>query len=290
VRHCFLLKLFCSASLLYAYISWCATIFSGTSQGAFCGALFARSPDDYDQILRVSRDMASEMSNVKAKLFDLTLPLASMFSGRSFNTGIRRILGKLRIQDLVLTFFCVSVDLQKQATIVHTKGLLWKYVRASMTLAGYLPPIAENGSLLVDGGYLNAVPADVMRYKMGAHTVIAVDVCPDSERLYFEYGTHLSGWWLLWNSWNPFVKTVNVPSMGDISEMLVWVASEQHRRAMKSCSDLYLTPPIQAIGTLEYDKFDEIVEKSYEYAKPVVDEWVRRNPWLISDSRAASST
>jgi lysophospholipid hydrolase len=74
----------------------------------------------------------------------------------------------------VLNFFCMSVDLQKQCSVVHTKGLLWKYVRASMTLAGYLPPIAEDDSLLVDGGYLNAVPADVMRFKMGARTVIAV--------------------------------------------------------------------------------------------------------------------
>jgi len=36
------------------------------------------------------------------------------------------------------------------------------------------------------------------------------------------------------------------------------------------------------VGTLEYDKFDEIVEKSYLYAKPIVDEWVRKNPWLVS--------
>ena len=230
--------------------------------------------------------MAAEMSSVKTKLFDLTLPMASMFTGRSFNRGIRKLLGNLRIQDLVLNFFCVSVDLQKQTTVVHTKGLLWKYVRASMTLAGYLPPISEDGSLLVDGGYLNAVPADVMRYKMGAATVVAVDVSPDSERLYFEYGTHLSGWWLLWNSWNPFVKTVKVPSMGDISEMLIWVSSEQHRREVKSCCDLHLTPPIQDIGTLEYDKFDEIVEKSYDYAKPIVDEWVRSNLWLVPQRKA----
>jgi lysophospholipid hydrolase len=80
-----------------------------------------------------------------------------MFTGgRSFR-GIRKLLGKLRIQDLVLHFFCVSVDLKSQEAVIHTKGLLcWKYIRASMTLAGYLPPIADNGSLLVDGSYLNA--------------------------------------------------------------------------------------------------------------------------------------
>jgi lysophospholipid hydrolase len=86
----------------------------GTSQGAYCGALFARNPDDLDALMKSCRDMASQMSSVRAKLFDLTLPLTSIFSGARFNQGIRKSLGKLRIQDLVLNFFCISVDLQKQ--------------------------------------------------------------------------------------------------------------------------------------------------------------------------------
>ena len=69
-----------------------------------------------------------------------------------------------------------------------------------MTLTSYLPPVAENGSLLVDGGYMNVMPSDVMKYQMGARLVIAVDVSPESERDYFDYGTSLSGWWLLFNS------------------------------------------------------------------------------------------
>jgi lysophospholipid hydrolase len=126
-------------------------IVGGTSQGAFCGALFARSPDDYEEVLNAFREMAADAASLKQKLFDLTLPMASMFAGRNFNRGIKRILGKkLRIQDLVLNFFCVSVDLQNQNLVVHTKGQLWKFVRASMGLTGYLPPISENGSLLVD--------------------------------------------------------------------------------------------------------------------------------------------
>jgi len=257
----------------------------GTSQGAFVGALYARYPDDLEILMDECRGMASSMSSMKEKLFDLTLPMTSMFNGRRFNRSIRKSLGKLRIQDLVLNFFCVSTDLQKKKQVVHTKGLLWKFVRASMSLTGYLPPIAENGSLLVDGGYLNALPADVMRYKMSARTVISVDVSAENERDYYDYGTHLSGWWVLWNSWNPFVKTVSFPSMGDISDLLIWVSSDQHRKNVSSVSDLHLVPPIQEYGTLEYEKFDEIVEKGYTYAKPIVDEWVKQNPWLVTHPR-----
>lgn len=48
---------------------------------------------------------------------------------------------------------------------VHRSGLLWAYVRASMSLAGYLPPLCDpmDGHLLLDGGYVNNLPADVMR-------------------------------------------------------------------------------------------------------------------------------
>lgn len=255
----------------------------GTSQGAYIAALFAESPDNPDIVTRKAREMADTLASMKEKILDLTLPMTSMFSGYRFNRGIIKSFGNLRIQDLVLTFFCVSVDIQRRNQVVHTKGLLWKFVRASMSLSGYLPPISENGSLLVDGGYLNVVPSDVMRHQMRARTVIAVDVSPETERNYYEYGTHLSGWWLLWNSLNPFAKTVQVPSMGDINDTLRWVSSDQHRKQVVQETDLNLTPPVQGYGTLEYDKFDEIVEVSYEYAKPIVDEWVKQNPWLVSE-------
>jgi len=192
----------------------------GTSQGAFVGALFARQPDDLDRVHGECRKMAAEMSSMRSKLLDLTLPMTSMFSGYMFNRGIRKRLGKLRVQDLVLNFFCVSVDLQKQKEVVHRKGLLWKYVRASMSLTGYLPPVAEDGQILVDGGYMNSVPTDVMRYQMGARVVIAVDTNGEFERDYNMWGTSLNGWWVLWNSLNPFSETVRIPSMGDLSDLV----------------------------------------------------------------------
>jgi len=256
----------------------------GTSQGAFIAALYAKNPDQFDALMKAARRMAGQMSSVSEKLLDLTLPLTSIFGGRRFNMAIKHSLGPgMRIQDLVLNFFCLSTDILRRQQVVHTKGCLWKYVRSSMSLAGYLPPISENGSLLVDGGYMNVVPSDVMRDQIGAQTVIAVDVAAESQRDYFEYGTHLNGWWVLWNSLNPFEKTVHLPSIGDISDMLRWVSSEKHRKFVRRYADLTLTPPIQQYGTLQYESFDDIVQKGYEYAKPIIADWVKLNPWLLSE-------
>ena len=142
-------------------------------------------PDDFPSLVKAARQMAASMSNNWEKLRDLTLPLVSFFSGYRFNRGIQQSLGTRRIQDLVCTFFCVSTDIRNNVQVVHTKGVCWRYVRASMTLQSYLPPLAEEGTLLVDGGYMNVLPADVMKRQMRARTVIAIETVrvgsPDKE-------------------------------------------------------------------------------------------------------------
>jgi lysophospholipid hydrolase len=39
-------------------------------------------------------------------------------------------------------------------------GVIWRYVRASMSLSGYMPPLCDpnDGHLLLDGGYVNNLP------------------------------------------------------------------------------------------------------------------------------------
>ena len=69
----------------------------------------------------------------------------------------------------------IDKDRQTEHMRVHKRGPLWKYVRASMTLVNFLPPIYDNGELLVDGGYVNNLPADVMS-SLGVNTIIGVDV------------------------------------------------------------------------------------------------------------------
>lgn len=258
-------------------------ICGGTSQGAFIGALFAKNPDSFEDLTEAARKMAEKMSSKRERLLDLTLPIVSYFNGDRFNKCIIDCVGATtRINELILNFFCVSTDLCRSAQVIHTKGLCWKYLRASMSLHGYLPPIAENGQLLVDGGYTNLIPGDIMIKQMNAKAVICVDVSKESVNDYYEYGTSLSGFWLLLNSLNPFSKTVRVLSMGDLSQKLIWVSCENRRSEVLNSADLFLTPPVSEYGVLDYDKFDEIVQKGYEYAIPRIDDFIKKNPWVVS--------
>jgi len=70
--------------------------------------------------------------------------------------------------------------------------------------------------------------------------------------------------------------------MGDISERLAWVSGERHKKKVREHIDLFLQPPVGNYGVLEYDKFDDIVKLGYEYAKPRVDNFVKKHPYLVS--------
>jgi lysophospholipid hydrolase len=252
-------------------------VVGGTSIGSFIGAVYALHPHDLLRVEHKVRRLSNSMSSILEKLLDLTLPIASFFSGMRFNEGILDIFRELKIEDLLLNYFCITTDIAKSRMSVHRSGPVWKYVRASMSLQGYLPPISEDGSLLLDGGYMNNLPADVMKDEGGVRHIIAVDVGREPRRVFYPYGSKLSGWWLLWNKLNPFATTVSVPSMGDVSAALAYVSSEQHKDRMKDeCIDLYLRPPIQAFGTLEFGRWDEIVKVGYDYALPHIKKFAER--------------
>ena len=57
-------------------------------------------------------------------------------------------------------------------------GHLWRYVRASMTVLGVLPPLqSPDAHLLIDGGYVDNLPVDALRALSPAcGTIFAVDV------------------------------------------------------------------------------------------------------------------
>ena len=176
----------------------------GTSQGALMAALYARHASTTHTLPRV-KALARALRSPRHLLTDLTLPVLSLFSGKGVDAILRAALGEgTRAEDLWLGFFCCSANLTRGRLQTHTQGEVWRCVRASMTVLGLLPPVVDEatGDVLVDGGYLNPIPVDVMREKMGVETVIVVDV-EDEDYLAFRNLTPhdggLGGWRLLWD-------------------------------------------------------------------------------------------
>uniref|UniRef100_A0A668S0H6 lysophospholipase n=1 Tax=Oreochromis aureus TaxID=47969 RepID=A0A668S0H6_OREAU len=251
-------------------------LIGGTSIGSLMGALYAE--DRSHSRLRIrAREWTMEMTSVFRKVLDLTYPITSMFSGASFNSGINNVFKSKQIEDLWIPYFNITTDITASAMRVHTDGSLWRYVRASMSLSGYLPPLCDpkDGHLLMDGGYINNLPADVAR-SMGAKVVIAIDVGSRDETNLTNYGDSLSGWWLLWKRLNPLAEKVKVLNMAEIQTRLAYVCCVRQLESVKS-SDYceYIRPPIDRYRTLEFGKFDEIAEVGYQHGKTVFDVWRR---------------
>ncbi|XP_023083446.1 patatin-like phospholipase domain-containing protein 7 isoform X2 [Piliocolobus tephrosceles] len=217
------------------------------------------------------------MTSMMKAALDLTYPITSMFSGAGFNSSIRSVFKDRQIEDLWIPYFAITTDITASAMRVHTDGSLWRYVRASMSLSGYMPPLCDpkDGHLLMDGGYINNLPADVAR-SMGAKVVIAIDVGSRDETDLTNYGDALSGWWLLWKRWNPLATKVKVLNMAEIQTRLAYVCCVRQLEVVKS-SDYceYLRPPIDSYGTLDFSKFNEICEVGYHHGRTVFDIWGR---------------
>lgn len=96
------------------------------------------------------RSYAAAMGSPRHLLSDLTLPLISVFSGAGFDRVVRDAFatGAARIEDLWLRFFCMTTNLTRGGPSAHQTGVLWRLVRASMTIVGLIPPLVEDGELL----------------------------------------------------------------------------------------------------------------------------------------------
>uniref|UniRef100_A0AAR2JJ91 lysophospholipase n=1 Tax=Pygocentrus nattereri TaxID=42514 RepID=A0AAR2JJ91_PYGNA len=244
----------------------------GTSVGSLMGALFAEERSYSRMKVR-----AREWAMVRSRILDLTYPVTSMFTGASFNSSIGGVFKNKQIEDLWIPYFNITTDITASSMRVHTDGSLWRYVRASMSLSGYLPPLCDpkDGHLLMDGGYINNLPADVAR-SMGAKVVIAIDVGSQDETNLTNYGDSLSGWWLLWKRLNPLAERVKVLNMAEIQTRLAYVCCVRQLESVKD-SDYceYIRPAIDRFGTLDFGKFDEIADVGYQHGKTVFDVWCR---------------
>ncbi|XP_051516696.1 patatin-like phospholipase domain-containing protein 7 [Myxocyprinus asiaticus] len=251
-------------------------LIGGTSIGSLIGALYAEERSASRLTVR-ARQWAMDFGSIFKKMTDLTYPVTSMFTGASFNSSISGIFKDKQIEDLWIPYFNITTDITASSMRVHTDGSLWRYVRASMSLSGYLPPLCDpkDGHLLMDGGYINNLPADIA-CSMGAKLVIAIDVGSQDETDLTNYGDSLSGWWLLWKRLNPLTERVKVLNMAEIQTRLAYVCSVRQLELVKD-SDYceYLRPPIDRYGTLDFGKFDEIADVGYRHGKTVFDVWCR---------------
>jgi predicted acylesterase/phospholipase RssA len=237
----------------------------GTSMGAVMASLVAMD-QDWDQMLETNREAWLRDKPHK----EYSLPFISLIRSRRLDSMAQKIWGGVDIEDLWISFFCISCNLSTSATVIHERGSLWKAIRASASLPGVFVPVLSDGNILVDGGLVNNLPGDIMRER-ACRTLIVVDVGSEQE-FTFKLPEFPSPWQFLRSRILPFAARIEVPHIVDVLIRTTDVSSSQKAREVKRNADVCLRPPIDAYGVLQFESLDEIAEVGYRYAQAKMEE------------------
>ncbi len=144
---------------------------AGTSVGSLVGAFYCEG--------FTVQDMRTMSESVNWGLFvSPVLHRLGLLKTEKMEHLLESILETRRIEELRTPFAATAVDIGKGELTVLRSGPLARAVRASCSVPGIFEPTEWEGNLLVDGGVIDSVPADVVR-DMGADFVISINLNAD---------------------------------------------------------------------------------------------------------------
>jgi NTE family protein len=238
----------------------------GTSMGAIVGAAIAARWTDEELRTRFRRSFVTVNP-----LSDYTLPFVSLFGGRRVSSLLRSAFGELDIEDLVLPYYCVTANLTTANADTHTTGRLWRWLRASVSLPGVLPPFNDAGQVHVDGGVIDNLPVRVMR-RQGRGLTIAVDIDTGGA---LSAGAGVEEPWSAWEFFSRLVwrrkETLPIPSIVRILLRSALVSSAAHAIEDRAAADLLIVPPMEKIDLLDWTSFDKAIEVGYAATMQALD-------------------
>lgn len=234
LAHIGVIKALISAGIKIDYIA-------GTSMGALVGGWFAATGDVdnlEDLILHVKKSDFFSIKGIINHKND-----GSFFKTESIADKLRKELGNIKIEDLSVPFAALATNAKDGSEVRLKNGNLVDAIRASIALPIVFAPVKIDDSLLIDGGLVNPVPADVVK-NMGAEYVIAVDVS--------------SKWFTAPEEFITSHDTFQV-----ISSALGVIEYQIAKNILKS-ADLVLRPPVMSHAWLDFNKAKEIIKKGEE--------------------------
>ena len=146
--------------------------------------------------------------------------------------------------DLPTPFRCVATDIRKGEPLVMSSGSFARALRATMAIPAVFTPVVLDQQLLVDGGALNNVPADVVK-AMGANVAIAVNVSSSTDE-------------------SPAPTTL----FAVLGQTLDSMMTTGTRQALKS-ADLVIVPDLKGLTGNDWRRTDDLVNQGFKAAEAV---------------------
>jgi NTE family protein len=224
----------------------------GTSMGAIVGAGIADGWDDaeLDERMRAAFVTSSPLD-------DIALPIVAMTKGRKVEARLSEHFGARDVADLDLPYFCVSANLTSGHHHAHDRGPLVRALRASISLPGVLPPVIDNGQVLVDGGLLRNLPTDLLRARHDG-TVIGSDVSR-AAGLSVEDVMPPTSWWRWFSSgaWR------RGPPIVSILMRTATISAGAEIALARNAADLYVMPDTGMVEIRDWRLYPQAVEAGY---------------------------
>ena len=208
-------------------------------------AMFGSSSFQFSNVRR-KRDKRAYPSHLEFGLKKGLVPPSSLNNGQQVDLLLSRIAAPYysinTFDELPTPFRSVAVDLKTARFVVLDRGQLATAMRATMSLPLIFPAIEDENRLLVDGGAMNNVPADVVR-QMGADKVIAVNVGDLTDH-----------------------ETVNASLLGLAGATLDAMMRANTMKALAS-ADVVINVPVTQFGSLDWRRFRDLIHAGYGAAE-----------------------
>lgn len=212
---------------------------AGTSVGSLMGAIYCAGVDIDDVIAEAKTVTVKELINKR-------------FAIGSNSANIQKLADKFlqdtTFEQLKIPFACVAADIVSGSEVILDSGNVSQAVSASCAVPALFTPVEYDGMLLVDGGLLNNMPADVCR-RMGADIVVGVDL------------NHNRG--------NKGVKPRNVIDTL-VATWNITTKSTMYKGQMNS--DIVIEPELTDYKNTSLKNFDERIEAGYVATLKIIDE------------------
>jgi NTE family protein len=213
-------------------------------------AMFGSSNFAYKNIRRKT-DARAFPSRIEFGIQGGLVPPTALNNGQQVDMLLSRITapyyGIESFNELPTPFSSVAVDLVQAKPVILNRGSLAQAMRATMSLPLIFPPVELDGQLLVDGGAMNNVPADVVR-AMGADRVIAVNVGELDD-----------------------AKEIDDTMLGLAGATIDAMMRDSTRKAMAG-ADVVINVPLTDYGSLDWRRSDELAEEGYRAAEALRDQ------------------
>ena len=210
---------------------------AGTSFGSLVGALYCACVGIDEIVEAAKRITRKDIVNrfwVGSDAGNIGRAVNPFLEGKTFN-------------DLAVPFAAVAVDITDGQEVVLTEGNVAQAISASCAVPALFKPVEIDGMMLVDGGLLNNMPADVCR-TMGAEIVIGVDL------------NHNRG------------QGTTSKKIGNIL-LATWnIALKSNMYKGQMNSDLVIEPELAEFNRTSMKDLDAMVEEGYRAAKEKMQE------------------